>query len=317
LPGKYWFIVRRLALLPIIAFVSVSLIFFITQVMPGDPALLIAGPEASLEEVEAVRKELGLDAPAHVRYIDWLMNLLKGDLGRSYRSGKPVSELIATSLPKTLTLAICGMSLALIIAIPLGVITALRRDSLLDLSFSALSFLGVSIPRFWFGMMLILVFSVWLGILPSGGFISPLEDVLAGIKHLIMPSITLAVPIIAVITRLTRSSILEVMLEDYITAARAKGLPERVVIYRHALKNAMIPVVTMVGLSFGGLLGGTIIGETIFSIMGMGRLMYTGITSRDYNIIQGCAIVTIMVYIFVNLIVDILYMYLDPRVRYK
>jgi len=316
LTSKYSFIYRRLFTVFPILFITVTVIFFIVEIMPGDAAEVLAGPGANLIDVERLREMLGLDLPAHVRYYNFLVRLSTGDLGKSLTTPIPVSKLILDSLPVTLTLAFFSMGWALIIGIPAGIVSALKKNTRIDLLVSLGALFGISTPGFWLASILILILSVQLKILPAAGFVNPLFDPINGIKHMILPSLTLGLILAAYIARITRSSLVEVMLQDYILAARARGLPEKIVIYKHALKNGLIPVVTVVGFQFGGLLGGSIIIETIFSIAGMGKLLYTSILNRDYPVIEGVAITMVVVYIFLNLLIDIVYMYLDPRVRY-
>jgi ABC-type dipeptide/oligopeptide/nickel transport system permease component len=316
LTSKYSFIYRRLFTVFPILFITVTVIFFIVEIMPGDAAEVLAGPGANLIDVERLREMLGLDLPAHVRYYNFLVRLSTGDLGKSLTTPIPVSKLILDSLPVTLTLAFFSMGWALIIGIPAGIVSALKKNTRIDLLVSLGALFGISTPGFWLALILILILSVQLKILPAAGFVNPLFDPINGIKHMILPSLTLGLILAAYIARITRSSLVEVMLQDYVLAARARGLPEKIVIYKHALKNGLIPVVTVVGFQFGGLLGGSIIIETIFSIAGMGKLLYTSILNRDYPVIEGVAITMVVVYIFLNLLIDIVYMYLDPRVRY-
>lgn len=314
--SRYAFIYRRLITFFPTIFITITIIFFLVEIVPGDVAEVLAGPGASMLEVETLRKMLGLDLPAHERYFRFLSRLITGDLGKSLVTPLPVSKLILDSLPVTLTLAFSSMTWALLIGLPAGIISALKRNTKFDLLVSFGALMGISIPGFWLGLILILVFCVQLRLLPAAGFVNPLIDPINGFKYIILPSFTLGLILSAYIARITRSSLIEVMLQDYILTARAKGLSERIVIYRHALKNALIPVVTVVGFQFGGLLGGSIIVETIFSMAGMGKLLYTSILNRDYPVIEGVAITMVAIYIFLNMFVDLIYMYLDPRVRY-
>jgi len=314
--SKYAFIYRRLLTFVPTIFITITIIFFLVEIIPGDVAEVLAGPGANMLEVESLRKMLGLDLPAQERYLRFLLRLITGDLGKSLVTPMPVSKLILDSLPVTLTLAFSSMTLALLIGLPAGIVSALKRNTKFDLLVSFGALMGISMPGFWLGLILILVFCVQLRLLPAAGFVNPLIDPVNGFKYIILPSFTLGLILSAYIARITRSSLIEVMLQDYILTARAKGLSERIVIYRHALKNALIPVVTVVGFQFGALLGGAIIVETIFSVAGMGKLLYTSILNRDYPVIEGVAITMVSVYIFLNALVDLIYMYLDPRVRY-
>lgn len=315
--SKYAFVARRLIVVLPTFLLSVSLIFFMMTLVPSDPATIMLGSEATEEMIQDLRHRLGLDRPIYVRYIDWLSNLLRGEFGMSYRTRANINELILDAMPKTITISLFSLLISILIAIPVGIMAALKRDKIPDLVVSIACFLGVSTPGFWLGMMMLYLFSVQWGILPSAGFVNPLQNPIEGIRHLIMPSLMLGIIQASYLARMTRSSMLEVMRQDYINTARAKGLPERVVIYKHALKNALIPVVTIVGFQIGGLLGGSVITETIFTIQGIGRLLFWAVMERDYPVVQACAVVIVSVYIFVNFAVDILYMYLNPKMRYE
>lgn len=315
--SKYAFVARRLIVVLPTFLLSVSLIFFMMTLVPSDPATIMLGSEATEEMIQDLRHRLGLDRPIYVRYIDWLSNLLRGDFGMSYRTRANINELILDAMPKTITISLFSLLISILIAIPVGIMAALKRDKIPDLVVSIACFLGVSTPGFWLGMMMLYLFSVQWGILPSAGFVNPLQNPIEGIRHLIMPSLMLGIIQASYLARMTRSSMLEVMRQDYINTARAKGLPERVVIYKHALKNALIPVITIVGFQIGGLLGGSVITETIFTIQGIGRLLFWAVMERDYPVVQACAVVIVSVYIFVNFAVDILYMYLNPKMRYE
>lgn len=313
--GRYFFVLRRLIVAPLTLFMAFTLVFVMMQILPGDPAGAILGPGVE----ESVRvdflQRIGYYRPIQVKYLDYLWGYLHGDMGLSYRTLTPISGLVAQTFPVTLTIAVSAMTMALLIGIPMGILSALRRDTKVDVATSVFAFLGISMPGFWLAIIMILVFSVYLGILPASGFVNPLADPVEGIRHLIMPSFMLGVICSAYITRMTRSSVLEVLLQDYITTARSKGLRERVVIYKHALKNAFIPVVTVIGFQFGGLLGGSIIAESVFTITGLGRTMYWAILGRDFPLIQAITMTIVTLFVIVNLVVDVLYMYLDPRVR--
>lgn len=312
------YILRRLLMLiPVLLGISIVVFAFI-HLIPGDPVVTILGSEYTEETAEQLRHVLGLDRPVYVQYLTWLGRALRGSLGRSIfpfgmitkaGGGDPVLKLILARLPTTIVLTVGAMVIAVIIALPLGVITAARKDSLLDNVTRAVSVLGVSMPIFWLGLLLILVFSLKLRWLPPGGSIGD-----AGLEVMILPWLALGVAQAALVTRMTRSTLLEVLGEDYIRTARAKGLRESVVYYRHALRNALIPVVTVVGLQFGRLLGGAVLTETIFNLPGLGRLLVDSVYSRDYPVIQGCVLVIAFFFVFANLLVDTLYAFLDPRV---
>ena len=306
---------RLLAMIPVLLLVSI-IVFMILHLTPGDPAVVLLGEEARPELLAAIRKELGLDQPLPVQYATWLGRVLRGDLGRSIRTNQPVLQAILERLPPTVELTILALLVSLSISIPTGIISATRRGSHADLITTTLALVGVSMPNFVLALLLILIFSSWLRWFPPIGFTPIAQDLGANLRGMVMPAITLGAAAAAVVTRLTRSSLLEVLNQEYIRTAHAKGLRERVVIYRHALKNAMIPVVTIVGLQMGGLLGGAVITETIFAFPGVGRLVVTSIFERDFPMVQGAVLFLATIFLFVNLLVDVLYGFLDPRIRY-
>ena len=304
----YGYVIRRLLLaIPVLIGVSI-LVFAIIRFIPGDPARAIAGVHASPEYIEQVRRELLLDEGLHVQYYVYMTNLLQGDLGRSTFTNRPVTVELAQRFPNTMVLAVTAMVIASIIGMSAGIVSATKRYSLFD-NFSMLAALvGVAAPVFWLGVMFQLLFSVQLGWLPSGG--------IGTWKHLVLPALTLGLATAALLARITRSSMLEVLGQDYITTARSKGLIERVVINKHAFKNALIPVVTVIGLQFGTLLGGAVLTETVFSWPGIGRLMVDSILARDYPVVQGAVLLLAVFFVMINLVVDIIYAFLDPRISY-
>ncbi|ALJ90451.1 nickel ABC transporter permease [Thermus aquaticus] len=286
----------------------VVLVFLMVRLAPGDPAVLLAGEFATPETLEAIRARYGLDRSLPEQFLIYLEALLRGDLGESARSRRPVLEELKTYFPNTLELASAAILVAVLTGIPLGVLAALRPGSGLDLSVMVLALLGVSMPVFWFGLLAILIFSVGLGWFPVAG-----KGTLA---HLVLPAITLGINATALLARMTRGTLLEVLSQDYIRTARAKGLAERVVIFKHALRNALIPVVTVVGLEFGTLLSGAVITETIFAWPGLGQLLVGSILARDYPVVQGAVLLVAISFVLINLLVDLLYAAIDPRVRY-
>ncbi len=296
-----------ISIIPVLIGISL-LLFLMLRMLPGDPAQVLAGEMATQEEVEIIRHQLGLDRPIHVQYAFFLSRLSRFDLGRSARTQNPVTEEIWARLPNTALLAIVAITLACLIGIPAGIISALRPYSLLDYTITVTALFGISMPVFWLGLMLIVVFAVWLHWLPAGG--------IGTWKHVILPSLTLASFVVAFIARMTRSTMLEVLSQDYTTTARSKGLKEKVVVVKHAFRNALIPIITVVGLQFGMLLGGAVLTETVFAWPGLGRLIVDSIKARDYPMIQGAILVFGLLYILVNLAVDIIYAYVDPRIRY-
>lgn len=298
---------RLLATAVVLLGVSV-LAFLILHLVPGDPVQVMAGQSgASAEDMNKLREQLGLNKPLYVQYIDFLGNALKGDLGRSIQSRQDVGEMILAQLPPTIRLTVVGMSVAIMLGLLAGIVAALRPNSLLDSVVMVVATLGVAVPSFWFALLLIYAFSVHFHWFPAAGGV--------GFKPLILPALTLGVSASSVIARLTRSSMLEVMRQDFVVTARAKGLGEHMLVYRHGLKNALIPVVTVVGLQFGALLSGAVIVETVFARQGIGRLAVDAILSKDYPLVQGTVLATATAYVLVNLIVDLLYVLLDPRMR--
>lgn len=308
-------IVRRAFELIFLLFGISFLVFSSMHIAPGDPASMIGGPTATESDLAAIRTNLGLDDPFLVQYGRYVKDAVQGDFGYSYQTKQPVSEAITVRFPNTLKLAVASMIIAVIIGISAGLISALRHNSWLDVSSTTFALAGISIPNFWLGALLILVFAVNLQVLPVGGVSSPFYT-WQGIKELILPAITLGTGSAAMIARMTRSSMLEVIRADYVRTARAKGVKERNVIWIHTLKNAMIPVITVIGLNFGFLLGGTIITEKVFAINGIGRLMIDAIASRDFPMVQGSVLLVATLFVVVNLIVDIVYTFIDPRIKY-
>lgn len=306
---------RILQLIPILFIVS-TIIFVITRMIPGDPAATMLGPQAPVEAVEELREELGLNKSIAHQYFLYLKDLLKGDFGRSYAYNEPVMKLILERFPNTLILTVISLLLAMFIAIPIGIISATRQYSIFDYVSMIGALVGVSMPIFWLGLMLVLVFSVNLEWLPSIGMGSMDKGLWDVIKHLILPSVCLATIPAATFARITRSSMLDIIKQDYIKSLRSKGLKENIVIWKHALKNALPPILTVIGLQVSTSLSGAILTETIFSWPGMGRMIVDAIENRDYMLIQGSVLFIAFLFVFVNLIVDILYLYVNPKVSY-
>ena len=311
---------RRYLLLRIVQIVLVMigvtvLCFFMLKITPGDPATAILGVQASPQEVERVRRSLGLDQPWLVQLGMWASNLLRGDLGTSYINKKPVSELILTRLPITLELAFFSLLLASVIAIPAGVISAVRRYSWVDYFFTGFSLFGVSMPSFWFGILLILVFSLWLGWLPASGYVPWSRGVWPHLRSLILPGIALGLFLAGALARFSRAAMIETLVQDYVRTARAKGLAPRQVVVGHALRNALIPIVTVLGIQFGALLGGAVIIETVFAFPGVGTMLLTAVNQRDYPVVMGVTLVIALLYTMSNLFIDITYTWLNPRIR--
>ncbi len=290
-----------------ILFVAIT-IFLMVRILPGDPARVIAGVLATDQDVQRIRAQLGLDQPIWVQARIFLTDLVRGDLGISARTSNPVSAEILARLPNTVLLAVVSLVIAVAVGLPLGTLAAARAGSMTDLAVSALVVFGISMPVYWLGLMLIILFSIRLRWLPAAGFDGP--------ASVLLPAITLAAFSVAFVARITRSSMLEVLRQDYVRTARAKGVKRRSVLWRHALRNALSPIVTVIGLQFGQLLGGAILTETVFGWPGVGRLLVDSIFSRDYPMVQGLVIVFALLFAVVNLIVDLLYERIDPRVRY-
>ena len=308
------FVARRLlATVPLLFFVSL-VVFSFVHVLPGDPAVLFLGEEATPETLAKFRTRLGFDRPLVTQYVEWLGRALRGDLGRSLRTNQPVTEAILQRLPVTLELLGAALAVSLAIAIPAGIVSAVKRNSGVDLVSTVFALIGFSLPNFWLGLILIYVFALLLRWLPPSGF-APLPAVADNARSLILPALTLGTALAALITRQLRSGMLEVLRQDYVRTAQAKGLGQGVVVAKHALKNALIAVVTVIGLQIGGLLGNTIITESLFALPGVGRLMIDAVFSRDFFIVQGVVLFLAVGYVLSNLIVDVLYSYLDPRIR--
>lgn len=310
------FLTRRFLTTLLVALGVSFVVFMIIHLVPGDPARVILGLQADQAKVEFLRHQMGLDRPLIIQYKDWLWNALHGDLGKSFITGASVAEMVKLRLPTTFSLALATLIIALIISIPAGVISALKPGSLLDYGAMVFSQIGVSIPDFWLGIVFILVFSLMLGWLPPSGYVSPIEDFGGWLKHLILPAMTVGLVNGSILTRFIRSAILEVMQQNYVRTARAKGLSESVVIRRHVFLNAAVPIVTIIGLQMATLLGGVMIVEVIFAWPGLGRLALDAVSRRDYHMVQGAVLVVALSFAVVNVIVDILYVYLDPRIKY-
>ena len=308
---------RMLSAIPVLLFVSIA-VFALTNLISGDPVRALMGNDvAGTPELEArLREDLGLNDPLPVQYAHWLEDALRGDLGRSIQTHRPVREAIADRLPTTLQLAILSWAIGIAISLPLGIAAALKRNTWVDHLATMLALSGVAMPSFWMGLMLILFFSVWFHILPPSGFVSLFDNPTEAIQHLALPAITLGLHQTGSLTRQMRSSMVEVLNQDYVRTARAKGLRERHVVIIHAVRNAMLPVLTVLGLQAGALVGGTVIIEQVFAIPGMGRLALSSVLSHDIPVIQGVVLVAAFAVLAANLITDVLYGTLDPRIRY-
>lgn len=312
---RFWS--RKLGALVATLFVVTLIAFVVFRLIPGDPALIILGVEADPAAVTQLHHELGLDQPVYVQFWRWLGQMVRGDLGWSLRLSAPVSQLIWQRLPVTTGLATLAILIATGVAIPIGILAATHRGGWLDLITMAVSQVGIAVPAFWAGIILLLVFSMELGWFAPGGFVSFSESPWLALKSLILPSAALGLQRAAILTRMTRASMLDVLGQDYMRTARSKGLSERVVLYRHGLKNAIIPVLTVLGMHLGGLLAGSIVIEQVFSLPGIGQLTLLAVSSRDLPLAQGVVMFTAAIIILLNFTVDLLYSHLDPRIRYR
>jgi peptide/nickel transport system permease protein len=305
---------RLVQLIPTLFFVSV-IIFSLQQLLPGDPALVMAGEEKDPEVIEQIRRQYRLDQPLPIQYLYWIKGVLTGDLGESMRLKAPVLQLILQKLPVTLQLATMAMIIALLIGVTAGVISAVKKDSWIDYAVNVLSLWGISTPNFWLGIMLIFLFAVTLGWLPASGYVSPWEDWRQSLATTIMPAFVLGNAIAGVIMRHTRSAMLQALQSDYVRTARAKGLDESTVVLKHAMRNALTPVITLGALEFGTLLSGAVLTEQIFTIPGFGKLIVDAVFNRDYAVVQGVVLVTATTYITLNLLADVGYILVNPRLR--
>jgi peptide/nickel transport system permease protein len=311
------YLIQRLAISAITLAVISMIVFTGVRMIPGDPARVMAGTEADEAGLAEVREKYGLNDSVPVQYIRWIGLALRGDLGESIRTRETVTKTVAGKLPITLELACLSILLALTIAIPVGVLSAVRRNTYWDYLANGLSLCGLSVPSFWLGIMLILFFSVRLGWLPASGFIPFLENPRANLTRMLMPAFVLGATLAAVLMRQTRNSMIEVMSADYIRTAYSKGLAGRVVVFRHAIRNGLIPVVTILGLQMGALMGGAVVTEQIFVVPGFGRLIVESVFTRDYPLVQGVVLITASAYVLINLLVDVSYSLLNPRIRIK
>ena len=305
---------RVVVLLPTLFFVSV-LIFSLQKLLPGDAAVALAGEENDPAAVAAIRARYHLDRPVVVQYGIWMARVLRGDLGESLRNRLPVAELLAAKLPVTVELAVCSMTVALVIGIPAGVLSAARRGGPVDVAANVVALSGLSVPHFWLGIMLILLFAVRLGWLPASGYVPPWEDFGRNLTTILLPSVVLGTGVAGVMMRHTRGAMLQVLDADYVRTARAKSVPERLVVLKHALRNALIPVITLGAIEFGRLLSGAVLTEQIFAIPGFGKMLVDGVLNRDYAVVQGVVLVSATLYVLLNLLADVLYFLANPRLR--
>jgi peptide/nickel transport system permease protein len=315
--GILIYIVKRLLItIPVLIGMSL-LVFSLIHLVPGDPARVMLGLTATPENIATLHRQLGLDDPLWQQYLNWLWNLLHGDLGTDFRSHEPLTHMLLDRLPVTIELTVLATLISVLVAIPLGVLAAARRRGAADIGGTALSLVGISVPDFWLGVLLVLLVSLKLDWLPPSGYRPISDGIVDNLRYMLLPAITLSISMAAVLLRTTRAAMLEVLDQDYIKFTRAKGMREHLVIYKHALRNASIPIVTVLGLQFGYLLGGAVIVETIFSLPGIGKMTLNAVNTRSYPIVQGGVLVIGLLFMLVNLITDLLYAVLNPRVRYE
>lgn len=312
---RQYILSRLVQLVPVLLLASVA-VFLLIRLIPGDPAHIIAGADATQEQIEAVRRQLGLDRPLPVQYAVWLGNVVRGDLGLTIIGDMPVTRMILTKLPVTIELTIGAMFFALLVALPLGILSAVRPNSFIAKGAFWWNSLAMAVPTFWLGILLVLTFGLQLRLLPTSGYVPFFEDPLKALRFMILPALTLGTSISAVLARFTRAALVETLSQDYVRTARAKGLTERQVVLGHVLKNALIPVVTVLGMQFGAFMGGAVITESIFDYPGMGRMMLHAILSRDYTLLQGSILFIVAMFVVVNLVTDIVYTALDPRIKF-
>ncbi len=311
------FLVQRVAISIVTLFLITLIVFTGVRMIPGDPARVMAGTDADEAGLQDIREKYGLNDPVPVQYFRWIRLALQGDLGESIRTREPVVKTVAVKLPITIQLACFSLIIAIGIAIPAGIFSAVRRNTVWDLLANAVSLCGVSVPSFWLGIMLILFLSVRLHLLPASGFVPFFQDPLANLVRMLMPAFVLGAALAAVLMRQTRNSMIEVMSANYIRTAYSKGVAERVVVFRHALRNGLIPIVTILGLQMGTLMGGAVVTEQIFVVPGFGRLIVEAVFTRDYPLVQGVVLITASTYVLINLLVDVSYSLLNPRIRVK
>ncbi len=314
--GLQRYVAKRTLQAVLVVYVVATAVFVAVRSVPGDPARLILGGDADAEAIAAVRAELGLDDPLHVQYVRWLSDLVTGDFGRSIFTGEPVLARIVGAAEPTLSIGLLGITVAIVVAVPAGIVSATRRGRWPDHVATGVAFLGVSMPSFWIGIVLLLTVGTAVQALPSYGYASIADGPVTWLSHVILPATAVGLPYAGILTRMTRSSMLEVLGEDYMQTARAKGLPPRTVLLKHGLQNALLPVVTVAGILFALLLGGIVAVEVVFGIQGFGRLLIRSIERQDFPIVQGSVIVISVIFVFMNLFVDLVYLLINPRIRY-
>lgn len=310
------YIAKRIAHAMVVIYIVATIVFFAVRAIPGDPARVLLGGDANAEAVAALRQDMGLNEPLYVQYFRWLGRIFQGDLGTSVFGDQAVLQMLVGVAEPTLSIAGLGMLIALLIAIPAGITSAVKQYQWEDYVATAVSFVGISMPGFWIGIVLLIVFSVRLGWFPAFGYVSFRQGIIPWLQHIILPAFAVGLPYGGILMRMTRSSMMEVMNEDYMRTARAKGLDGRIVLFKHGLQNALIPIITIAGILLGVLLGGVVAVEIVFGIQGLGRLLIASIQRRDFPVIQGSVILISFVFVFMNLLIDVLYTSINPRIKY-
>jgi peptide/nickel transport system permease protein len=310
------YIAKRVAHAMVVIYIVATVVFFAVRSIPGDPARVLLGGDANAEAIAALREEMGLNEPLYIQYFRWLGRIFQGDLGTSVFGDQAVLQMIVGVAEPTLSIAGLGMLIALLIAIPAGITSAVKQYQWEDYVATAVSFVGISMPGFWIGIVLLIVFSARLGWLPAFGYVSFREGIIPWLQHILLPAFAVGLPYGGILMRMTRSSMMEVLNEDYMRTARAKGLNNRIVLFKHGLQNALIPIITIAGILLGVLLGGVVAVEIVFGIQGLGRLLIASITRRDFPVIQGSVIIISFIFVFMNLLIDVLYTSINPRIKY-
>ena len=314
--GLKRYVAKRVAHAAVVVYIVATVVFFAVRAIPGDPARVLLGGDANADAIAALREDMGLNQPLYVQYFRWLWDIVRGDFGRSVFNDQPVLDMLLGVAEPTASIAALGMVIAILIALPAGIVSSVKRYQWEDYAATAVSFVGISMPGFWIGIVLLLVFSARLGLVPAFGYVSISEGIVPWFKHVILPAIAVGLPYGGILMRMTRSSMMDVLNEDYMRTARAKGLSNRLVLFKHGLQNALIPIITIAGILLGVLLGGVVAVEVVFGIQGLGRLLIASIERRDFPVIQGAVIIISFIFVAMNLLVDILYTSINPRIKY-
>ena len=314
--GLKRYVAKRVAHAAVVIYIVATVVFFAVRAIPGDPARVLLGGDANADAIAALREDMGLNQPLYVQYFRWLWDIVRGDFGQSVFNDQPVLDMLLGVAEPTASIAALGMVIAILIALPAGIVSSVKRYQWEDYAATAVSFVGISMPGFWIGIVLLLVFSARLGLVPAFGYVSISEGIVPWFKHIILPAIAVGLPYGGILMRMTRSSMMDVLNEDYMRTARAKGLSNRLVLFKHGLQNALIPIITIAGILLGVLLGGVVAVEVVFGIQGLGRLLIASIERRDFPVIQGAVIIISFIFVAMNLLVDILYTSINPRIKY-